>query len=270
MDVSEVDFDNEVLNYSLNTPVIVDFWAEWCGPCKTIGPILEKLAEEGQGSFRMARVDVDANPNLPIRYGVRSIPTIKAFLKGQVVAELTGAQSEFRLREFIHNLAPNPSDLQVEKGNALIAAHAWKEAEKTFRQVLETDEGHPGALLGLIKCFLVEGKAREALVILKAFPSSQEYTRAESLRPLAETMLRLDTDPAIPEDPLEAALQNNVRLVKRGNILAAVDGLLDILRTNKKFHNGLARELVLALLEILGEDDPQTRQYRAELANILF
>lgn len=271
MDVSEADFENEVLDFSLNTPVIVDFWADWCGPCKMIGPVLERLAEEGQGSFRLARVDVDANPNLPIRYGVRSIPTLKAFLKGQVVAELTGAQSEFKLREFIHNLAPNPSDLQVEKGNALLAAHNWKEAERTFQQVLEAEEVHPGALLGLIKCLLIEGNARDALELIKEFPPSAEYSRAETLKPLAEALAQLDEHrDLMTEDPLENALQNNLNLIRRGNLLAAMDGLLDILRADKKFHNGQVRELILALLELMGEEDPQTRQYRSELANILF
>lgn len=268
--VSESDFDIEVLDYSQNTPVIVDFWAEWCGPCKMIGPVLERLAEEGQGSFRLAKVDVDANPNLAIRYSVRSIPSVKAFLKGQVVGELTGAQSEFRLRDFIKHLAPNPSDLQVEKGRALMMTHTWKEAEKIFRQVLDNDPTYPDALFGLSKSLLAQGKAQESLQIIKTFPSSPFYPRVETLKPLAEAMLLLDTQTEISDDPLEAALQNNIRLVKKGNLLAAVDGLLDILRTDKKFHDGLPREMVLALLELMGDEDPQTRQYRNELANILF
>lgn len=101
--VNENDFEQEVLIYSQNVPVVVDFWAEWCTPCKILGPILEKLAKEGQGSFRLAKLDVDFNKNIAIRYGIRSIPAVKTFMKGQVVAEFTGAQPEIKVREFLKN-----------------------------------------------------------------------------------------------------------------------------------------------------------------------
>jgi thioredoxin len=109
VDVSEADFEYEVLSYSQNIPVVVEFWATWCQPCKQLGPMLERLTEEAQGSFRLARVDVDANPNLALRYGVRSVPTVKAISQGQVVGEFAGLQPETRVRDFLARLAP-PSE----------------------------------------------------------------------------------------------------------------------------------------------------------------
>ncbi len=105
---------------------MVDFWAEWCQPCKRLGPLLEQLTEEARGNFRLARVDVDANPNLALRYSVRSIPTVKAFSQGQVVAEFAGLQPEPRVREFLGKLLP-PSEvsLQIEKANSLLETHQW-------------------------------------------------------------------------------------------------------------------------------------------------
>jgi len=270
VDVSETDFEYEVINYSRNTPVVVDFWAVWCGPCKTLTPILEKLAEEAHGAFRLAKVNVDDNPNLALRYGVRSIPAVKAFQQGQVVSEFTGAQPEPRVREFIRSLAPSPGDLAEEKAKSLLGSHRWPEAERSFRQVLEQTPDRPPALLGLAKSLLAQGRSGEAAGILRTFPSSREYLAAQLLTPLADAFNDLNQGKLPEDDPLEAAFRNALRLASRGNIPSALDGMLDILRQEKQFMNGRVRQVFLGLLELLGEEDPQTRQYRTELASVLF
>src|SRR5512138_2786220 len=120
VDVTEHDFEYEVLSYSQNVPVVVEFWATWCQPCKTLSPMLERLTEEAGGSFRLARVDVDSNPNLALRYGVRSVPTVKAISQGQVVGEFAGLQPEARVRDFLARLAPpSEASLAIEKATSL-------------------------------------------------------------------------------------------------------------------------------------------------------
>ncbi|MDD5368655.1 MAG: tetratricopeptide repeat protein [Anaerolineaceae bacterium] len=270
IDVSETDFEFEVLNYSQNRPVVVDFWATWCVPCKVLGPLLERLAEEGRGSFRLARVDVDANPNLALHYGVRSIPTVKAFTNRQVVAEFSGALPEPRVREFIKKLAPSESDLTLEKAGSLLQQHQWSSAEKIYRQVLEEASDNAIALLGLAKALLAQGRYEEARRILRNFPASHEYTTAESLLPLADAYAWLESQPSTEMDPLAPAYFNSLRLASRGNIPSALDGLLDILKQEKRYRNGQARMVFLALLELLGAQDPLARQYRSELASVLF
>ena len=269
--VNEADFEYEVLNYSQNTPVVVDFWASWCIPCKVLSPELEKLAREGQGAFRLAKVDVDENPNLAKRFNIRSIPAVKAFSQGQVVSEFTGSIPVPRLREFILNLTPTPSDLLVEKGISLLRLHQWVSAEKTFREFLETSPQNPLGLLGLVKSQLGQGKSQEPAFILQDFPPSHEYNTAEILRPLADALIALERGELVEEDtPLSAAFRNSLRLATRGNFYAALDGLLDILRQDKRYRGGQLRKIIVALLELLGDQDPQTRQYRQELASILF
>lgn len=269
--VTEADFEYEVVNYSQNIPVVVDFWASWCVPCKVLGPELEKLAREGQGSFRLAKVDVDDNPNLARKFNIRSIPAVRAFSQGQIVSEFNGALPAPRLREFIRNLTPSPGDLKLEKGSSLLRLHQWTAAENAFRDYLETAPQNPTGLLGLAKSLLAQGQGQESAFILRDFPASHEFNTAEIIRPLAEALTALERGTLPEEDStLAAAYRNSLRLAARGNIYAALDGFLDILRQNKRYRNGKARLVTVALLEILGDQDPQTRQYRQELASILF
>lgn len=270
VNVNESDFEYEVLAYSQETPVVVDFWAPWCGPCKMLGPLLERLADESQGAFRLAKINVDDNQNLAIRFGVHGIPAVKAFRSGQVVSEFTGAQPEPRVREFIRALAPTENDLQLEKGNSLAGLHQWKTAEGTFREVLEHDTNQPAALLGLARALLGQGLGTEARQILEKFPASKEYAAAQNLLPLAEALASLKHAGVEEDNETAAAFNNALRLAARGNIPSALDGLLDLLRGDKNARSGQVRKVYLGLLELLGADDPQTRQYRSDLALVLF
>jgi putative thioredoxin len=270
-DVTEADFEYEVLSYSQNTPVVVDFWATWCQPCKRLGPMLERLAEEAHGNFRLARVDVDANPNLALRYGVRSIPTVKAFSQGQVVGEFAGLQPEMRVREFVEKLGPpSEASLAQEKADSLLADHQWAEAETIYRALEEKNQNQPNVLLGLVKALLAQGKVGEALFILNYFPASREFNAAQILRPLADAMIKAERNELPDETDLDVMFRNSIRLAARGNHLAALDGLLDILRQDKRYRSDKARQVFLGIVELLGSDDPDARQYRSELASVLF
>ena len=271
IDVTEDSFEFEVLAFSENTPVLIDFWADWCQPCKTLGPILERLAIEAGGAFRLARVDVDRNPNLALRYGVRSIPTVKAISQRNVVSEFTGVMPESRVREFITRITPpSPLELSIEKAESLLLLRQYSQSEQEFRAVLDSHPDHPAALLGLAKALLAQGSVEEAVQILENFPASRRSGEAQVLLPLAAAMLELKTQSLAAENDLDIAFQNCLRLVSKGNLPAALDGLLDILRLDKRYRGGKARLVFLAILEIMGEQDAQARQYRIELASVLF
>jgi putative thioredoxin len=271
INVSEADFEFEVLKYSQNVPVVVDFWADWCRPCKVLSPMLERLAQEADGAFRLAKVDADENPNLAVLYNVRSLPTVKAFSNTQVVTEFVGLQPEERLREFIARITPpSPATLALEKANALLSLQRWAEAESIFRQMLEQNPSQAAGLLGLAKSLLAQNRVQEALPILKDFPASRQFNHAQVLMPLANALDALAAHRLPDEDELDAAFANAIRLAGRGNTLAALDGLLDILRRDKMYRQGVARQVIVAIFELMGEDNPDTRQYRVELANILF
>ena len=271
IDVNEVDFEYEVVAYSKNSPVLVDFWAEWCQPCKTLTPLLEKLVHESEGNLRLARVNVDQNPNLATMFSVRTIPTVKAFSQGHVVAEFVGNQPEDRLREFIQQISPPSAvDLEIEKGENLLTLEKWQEAETTFIHALESKPESAAALLGYVKALLAQGKSHKANAILSDFPASREYARAEILMPLMNSLLKLQENNLPQESDLDSAFANSIRLVGAGKLQPALDGLLDLIRQDKHYRDRLAQEAILGVLEIMGSNHSLTRQYRAELSSILF
>jgi putative thioredoxin len=268
--VTESDFEYEVIAYSNQIPVIVDFWAEWCRPCKTLTPMLEKLAEDSQGTFRLAKVNVDDNPNLSLRFGVRSIPNVKAFRDGHLVSEFLGLQPEPRVKEFIRNLAPSQIDLLLEKGQSQLESMNWLDAANSFDQFLAKSPNQPAGLLGLLKSSLMQGLFPEAKQIMNEFPPSQEFAHMELLHPLFDALSREEINQPIDDDILDAAYRNALRLMMRGNLPATMDGLMDILRQNKHYRYDEARKVLLGLFEVLGDNHPLTQQYRRELAMVLF
>ncbi len=271
VNVSEADFEFQVIAYSQNVPVVVEFWAPWCKPCKELGPMLERIAIQAGGVFRLARLDVDDNPNLALYYNVRSIPVVKVFSGGGVVAEFSGLMPEFRVREFISRITPpSPSQLALERADGLLSLRKLEAAEKQYRQLLDLGQEIPPSLLGLTKTLLWKGEVSEAKAILAHFPASREYQHAQLLMPLVQALTDLENDNLPATTELDAAFAQSLRLVKRGKPAPALDGLLDILRLDRKYADGRAQKLVLAILEWMGEDDPQTRAYRQELATVLF
>ena len=268
--VTESDFEYEVIAYSNQVPVIVDFWAEWCRPCKTLTPLLEKLAEEAQGTFRLAKINVDDSPNLALRFNVRSIPNVKAFRDGNVVSEFLGLQPEPRVKDFIRNLAPSQIDLLLEKGQSQLESMHWDEAGDSFRQFLSKSPNHPVGLLGLLKSKLMLGSYSDAEKIINEFPPSPEYAHMELLRLLMDALRTENSNQTINDNPLDAAYHNALRLTMRGNLPASMDGLIDILRQNKHYRDDEARKVMLGLFGVLGDNHPLSQQYRRELAMVLF
>lgn len=268
--VDESDFQYEVLQYSAHIPVVVDFWAEWCIPCRVLGPKLEGLAREGEGSFRLAKVNVDENGRLAKRYKIRNIPAVKAFIDGSVVSEFSGVPGDENLRDFIRRLAPAPQDLEYAKGQSLMKLEEYADAEDAFREFLSVQPNHPGALLGLVRALLFQGEGEEAARLLRNFPASSEYSTAQLLKPVAKAFAEFVQKEVVSENPQEAAFRNGIRLAKRGNILAAMDGFLDILRRDRNYRGGLVKEVFVGLLALIGNDHPDARQYRQDLSSVLF
>ena len=271
LDVNEMTFEYEVIAFSKNKPVLVDFWAEWCRPCKMLSPILEKLVNEANGALRLAKVNIDQNPNLAIQFGVRSIPTVKVFVDGRIANEFVGVLPEGQIRSFLEKLQPpSPLELEISRANSMLLSQDWENAEKTLRDILSQDPESPEAMAGLAKSLLAQDKAEEAIGLLNEITAPRIHNTVEILKPYGRTLIDFHTEMLPNENDLDAIFYNSVRLASQGKYPMALDGLLDLLRQDKHFRGKTAQNIILAILEIMGEEDPDTRIYRAELASVLF
>ncbi len=270
LEVGESNFEEEVVARSQERPVIVVFTAPWCSACRVLDPMLERLVRDAAGALVLAKVNVDDNPRLAHRFEVKGLPLVRVFVNGEVVAGFGGTPSEEQLRAFLRRFAPNQGHLDRERGLALLRMGEWEAAAEAFRTVLAEQGDDPAARLGLAKALLAQGRPTEALSVLERFPASKEYTEAQTLRPLAEALRQALQAPEESEDPLEAMYWRALRLVAAGNLFAALDGLLEVLRRDKNYRGGQAHRAALGVLALMDPQAPETRQYRQELAMILF
>lgn len=233
VDVTDETFENEVLIRSESVPVVVDLWAPWCGPCKTLGPIIEKVVEETEGGVALAKVDIDQNPRVAQTFRVQSIPAVFALKDRKIVDHFIGAVPEAAVRQFVERLAPgaSPVDLLVEQGD-----------EASLRQALELEPDHAGAVVALAELLVGKGESDEALAVLARIPETAETRRVAALA-------RMGGEEAVPLDGVEATL----------------DALLDRVKDDEG-----ARQQFIDLLEVLGPDDPRTGPYRRALTSRLF
>ncbi len=241
VDVTDATFEKELLERSDELPVIVDLWAPWCGPCRTLGPILEKVVDEAGGEVVLAKVNTDENPGLSQMFRVQGIPAVHAVHKRQVVASFVGAQPEAAVRQFVEALLPTEADREIE---ASIEAGD----EKSLVHVLEElAPGHPRAVVALAELYVAEARPDEALAVLAKIPESAETRRVAAL---ART--------GLPGEEVDDPTRGD-------DLVARLDALLPQVKADEA-----ARQEYLDVLELLGAQDRRTVEYRRALSRELF
>lgn len=254
-DVTEADFEAKVVKRSYQVPVVVDFWADWCAPCRALGPLLERAVLARNGSVELARVDVDQAPQLAAALGIQGIPAVKAVVDGRLVDEFVGAQPAPVVEQFIDALLPSEADQAAAEAADLDP----DTAAARYREILDSDPDSVPARVGLARLLLDRGDPAEAVEVLR--PVEHDPETAE---PLARARLALEAS-----DP-SASFGVAARQATDGEPDLALAELLAAVREGPGDRRERARELMLDIFRILGDDDPLSRRYRRALTTALF
>ncbi len=278
VDADDSTFEEVAIRGSSQRPVAVDFWAPWCAPCRTLGPLLESLANEFAGAFLLVKVDTESAPRTAQQFNVRSIPAVIGIREQEIVAEFVGAQPEAAVREFLAKLIPSAADEHTRTAQTLAEQGRDADAEQAYRAALELEARHPAASLGLAQLLFARGDLSAASEILDAVrPGSPVEREIERLQTAVRVRDAGDDDFAGLERHVRDTPGDLAARVKLAAAFAAHDRLedalcayLEVLKIDPDFDDQAARRGMLQLFELLGSDHDLTRTYRGQMARLLY
>ena len=288
-DTTTANFKADVIDASMEAPVIVDFWAPWCGPCKQLTPTLEKVVTEAGGKVQLVKLNIDEAQQIAAQMQIQSIPAVYAFFQGRPVDGFMGAVPESQVRQFVDQLAaaadkaagPSPIDEALEQAKAALESGDASTAGGIYSQVLQQDQANVKAMAGMGRCYLATGQAEAAQGILDSIPEDQNNDPdVTAFRTALELSAQANTssgeiaalEEKVAANPQDHQARFDLALAYYGDSAneQAIDALLDIIRANRGWNEGAAREQLVKIFEALGNAHPDTVEGRQKMASVLF
>lgn len=264
------DFSKDVLERSSAIPVVVDFWAEWCAPCRMLGPILEKLVQNAGGRWTLAKVDTDKHQDVAARYGIRSIPSVKLFVDGSVVSEFNGALPEAAVQQWLGRALPDQHKKEIERADLLLKTDKILEGRNILAGVLQRDPSNHHARVLLAGSYLESAPDRARELVEGIEEDSRHFQMADAIRTFAGLTKKLEHPERLPDEPVKAVYLEALRALGKGNYEASLQHFIEVIRQSRFYDDDGARRACIAIFKVLGEESEVTRDFRRSFSSALY
>jgi putative thioredoxin len=264
------NFEKDVIERSRHIPVLVDFWAEWCAPCRMLGPTLERLADKYRGQWELAKVNTEQHQQAAMQYGVQSIPNVKLFINGVVADEFVGALPEDQAEKWLHSALPGKFDTDILQAQNLILNGNLRKAQKMLKPIVKAEPNNHRAAVLLAQACLESDPQQAVELVQNVAPDSEYYAVAESVRTFGKLFHAVKHVKQLPEDPVKDLYLDAIKAMQSGDFESALQNFITVIRKNRNYQEDGARKACIAIFSFLGSDHDLTRQYRSEMSSALY
>jgi len=269
MQYDVVDFEKEVLNRSYKIPILVDFWAEWCAPCRMLSPVLERLAGLNKDSWALAKVDTEQLTDVAVKYNIQSIPNVKLFFEGKVVSEFVGALPEYSVVQWLRKNLPSKLQGQIDLAKTLIAEDRKFDAQKLLENILTAEPQNQEVKVLLAKLYLFDNPEKSA-GFANDITDPKYMELAEAVKTLSRLLDVGNHPERLPENPSKEKYLDAIADVHSKNFDAALGKLIDIIRSDRTYDDDGSRKACIAIFKFLGEEHEITRKHRRDFGSALY
>ncbi len=264
------DFSADVIKKSFEMPVLVDFWAEWCGPCRVLSPTLEKLAEKFKDEWTLVKINSDKNPEIAEKYGVRGIPNVKLFVDGEVVNEFTGALPENMVVDWLKKAIPSKNQKSIEEAKSLLLKNRHEKAIKILKDILSSEPDNEEVKVLLAKSTFFENPENGIKLLEGIDEASEFFETADSLRTFARMFNLLNNSDSLPTNQVKDIYLKAIKNIKEQNFDSALENFIETIRTDRYYDDDGSRKACIAIFKYLGEENDITLKYRRDFSSALY
>jgi putative thioredoxin len=264
------NFQTDVIERSKTIPVLVDFWAEWCGPCKTLGPVLEKLAAEHTGRWVLAKVDTEKHQDLAREYGVRSIPNVKLFIDGAVVNEFSGAIPERQILQWLEKVLPNKFKKEIDAARTVLIQNNSAAAIEILEKVLSADKANEEAIVLLARSYVTTDLKKAVSLVNAIEEYSEFFSTVEAIRAFAMMAETLAAAATLPKSPARAPYLEGLKSIVTSQFDRGVTSMIETIRADRYYNDDAARKACVAVFQYLGEEHEVTIKHRRDFGSALY